>query len=116
MSKKIPAKLKTIKIKIPWVGEAELEYAPVERDAAWSLYVELVTRVAVEPLPGDSGLLRESLSSLHELFGSTREVLKRAGPDVGSSTDSVGGIAIAVLNLGLRPCLTKWHSRLADWE
>jgi hypothetical protein len=116
VSKKNPAKLKTIKIKIPWVGEAEWEEDPTERGAAWCLYVELVTRIAVQPLAADEGLLRESLTSLHELFATTRQILKEAGPDVGSSTDSVGGIAIAVLNRGLRPYLAKWHCRLADWE
>ena len=116
MPKKDPAKLKSLRLKIPWVGEADWEADPTERRAAWCLYVELVTRIAVEPLPAEDGLLREALSSLHELFASTREVLKEAGPDVGSSTDSVGGIAIAVLNRGLRPFLTKWHCRLSDWE
>ncbi|MCV3217246.1 hypothetical protein OGM63_27680 [Plectonema radiosum NIES-515] len=37
------------------------------------------------------------MNSLYSLFGTTREVLKAAGPDVGASRDSVGGIAIAVL-------------------
>jgi len=56
--------------------------------------------------------------------GTTREVLKAAGPDVGASRDSVGGIAIAyggryaiaVLNNGLRPFLAKWHPLLQAWE
>ncbi|MHC5595512.1 MAG: hypothetical protein ACYTXC_06035, partial [Nostoc sp.] len=54
--------------------------------------------------------------SLYSLFGTTREVLKAAGPDVGASRDSVGGIAIAVLNNGLRPFLAKWHPLLQAWE
>ncbi len=87
-----------------------------ERRAAWSLYVELVTRIAVEPLAGEEGLLREDLNSLYSLFGTTREILKEAGPEVGTSHRSVGGIAIAVLNRGLRPFLAKWHPRLQVWE
>ena len=43
-------------------------------------------------------------------------MLREAGPDVGISTDSVGGIAIAVLNRGLRPFLNKWHASLSQWE
>jgi hypothetical protein len=38
-----------------------------------------------------------------------------AGPDVGAARDSVGGIAIAVLNRGLRPFLDRWHPRLEAW-
>ncbi len=87
-----------------------------QKKAAWSLYVELVTRIAVQPLEVDQGLVREAMNSLYSLFSTTREVLKVAGPDVGASRDSVGGIAIAVLNNGLRPFLSKWHPLLQAWE
>ena len=60
--------------------------------------------------------MREAMNSLYSLFGSTREILRKAGPKVGASRDSVGGIAIAVLNNGLRPFLSKWHPLLQEWE
>lgn len=62
------------------------------------------------------GFLREALNSLYSLFATTRETLRTAGPKVGASHNSVGGIAIAVLNNGLRPFLTKWHPALEEWE
>jgi hypothetical protein len=114
--KRDPAKLTSVKIKVPWIGEAEWNADPTERKAAWALYVELITRVSVQPLPTDQGLLREALSSLHSLFDSTRQILRESGPDVGASISSVGGIAIAVLNRGIRPFLSKWHPVLLDWE
>jgi len=117
VARKDPAVLRKVSVSLPFgIGSAEWEADPTERRAAWSLYVELVTRVAVQPLETDQGLLREALTSLHSLFGTTREILKDAGPDVGASHDSVGGIAIAVLNNGLRPFLAKWHPRLQAWE
>jgi hypothetical protein len=58
--------------------------------------------------------MREAMNSLYSLFGSTREILRKAGPTVGASHDSVGGIAIAVLNKGLRPFLSKWHPLLQE--
>jgi hypothetical protein len=116
MPKRDRAKLTSVKIKIPWVGEAEWNADPKERNAAWSLYVELVTRIAVQALPADEGSQREALTSLHSLFDSTRQILREGGPDVGASITSVGGIAIAVLNRGIRPFLTKWHPALSDWE
>ena len=64
----------------------------------------------------DQGLLREALTSLHSLFASTREILRGSGPDVGARRESVGGIAIAVLNKGIRPFLSKWHPELQAWE
>ena len=117
MPKQDPAKLKKVSISLPFgIGAAEWEADTTERKAAWSLYVELVTRVAVQSLEVDQGLVREALNSLYSLFGTTREVLKAAGPDVGASKNSVGGIAIAVLNNGLRPFLAKWHPILQAWE
>jgi hypothetical protein len=111
------AVLKKVSISLPFgIGSAEWEPDETESRAAWSLYIELVTRIAVEPLEANEGLLREALNSLYSLFGTTREILKAAGPDVGISHNSLGGIAIAVLNRGLRPFLTKWHPRLQVWE
>ena len=109
--------LKKVSVSLPFgIGSAEWEADPAERRAAWSLYIELVTRIAVQPLEVDTGLVREALNSLYSLFGITREILKQAGPNVGASRSSVGGIAIAVLNNGLRPFLAKWHPLLQTWE
>jgi hypothetical protein len=117
VAKEDPAKLKKVKVSLPFgMGEAEWEEDPTERRAAWSLYVELVTRIAVQPLGMNDGLVREALTSLHQLFGVTREILRAAGPDVGASRDTVGGIAVTVLNRGLRPFLAKWHPLLQAWE
>ncbi|MBL8227267.1 MAG: hypothetical protein JNL98_02265 [Bryobacterales bacterium] len=60
--------------------------------------------------------MREALASLHSLFDSTRQILRAAGPDIGTSSASVGGIAITVLNRGIRPFLSRWHPALSDWE
>ncbi|MGF1514924.1 MAG: hypothetical protein ACFB5Z_14680, partial [Elainellaceae cyanobacterium] len=109
--------LTRVSINLPFgIGGAAWEADPTERRAAWELYVELVTRVAVQTLSPQAGSVREAMNSMYSLFGSTREILRQAGPDVGASHDSVGGIAIAVLNNGLRPFLSKWHSALQTWE
>ncbi len=112
-----PPILTKVSINLPFgIGGAEWEVDPTQRRAAWALYVELVTRISVEPLKSNEGLMREALNSLYSLFATTRDILKEAGPDVGASLESVGGIAIAVLNRGLRPFLTKWHPILQVWE
>ncbi|MGJ3252080.1 MAG: hypothetical protein ACFE0J_13250 [Elainellaceae cyanobacterium] len=117
MPKKDPAVLKQVTVSLPFgIGSASWEADSTERHAAWELYIELVTRVAVQSLSADAGTVREAMNSLYSLFGSTREILRKAGPDVGASHDSVGGIAIAVLNNGLRPFLSKWHPLLQEWE
>jgi hypothetical protein len=91
-----------------------------ERLAAWEMYVELITRVSVEELRPDEGLLRESLSSLYSLFGTTREILRAHGPGIAQpakgSDLSFGYLAVSILNGALRPFLSRWHPVLADFE
>jgi hypothetical protein len=91
-----------------------------ERRAAWELHIELVTRIAVVPLSAGEGLLREALSSLYSLFATTREILRRYGPDVAEPKPdgqySFGVLAVAMLNYALRPVLARWHPALEDWE
>lgn len=53
-----------------------------QQTAAWEMYVELITRISVEPLPAGQGVLRETLSSFYSLFGETRRIMKEQGPAV----------------------------------
>ncbi|WP_370135611.1 hypothetical protein [Streptacidiphilus sp. EB103A] len=75
-----------------------------ERRAAWELYVELVTRVSVVPLGTDEGLLREALSSLYSLFGTTREVLRRHGPEVRDALTDTRRVLAAYADLLASAC------------
>ena len=114
---KSPVVWNKVSLGLPFgLGNVEFVRNETQVRAAWSLYVELVTRIAVQTLSQDEGLYREALNSLYSLFATTREILKEAGPSVGASQKSVGGLAIAVLNKGLRPFLAEWHPRLQDWE
>ena len=110
-------KVQKVTVNVPFnIGQLEFETVETTRNAAWVLYVEMTTRVATQRLQDDQGILREALDSLYKIFEITREILKEAGPDVGASPKSVGGIATAVLNQGLRPFLSKWHPKLEKYE
>lgn len=98
------------------LGQLEFQPDEVQQRAAWELYVEVTTRIAVEALDSDEGLLREALSSLYNIFGATREILRQAGPSVAQGPNSFGPMAIEVLNKGLRPFLTRWHPLLLTYE
>jgi len=91
-----------------------------ERLAAWELYVELITRVAVVPLNAGEGLLREALTSLYSLFASTRDILRRRGPSIAEPKPdgqyNFGYLSVAMLNAAIRPVLARWHPLLDDWE
>ncbi len=112
----------TVKLAIPFVGEISGVWEPVdsEREAAWELYVELATRISVVELGEDEGLLREALSSLYTVFGTTREILRRYGPAVAPRVApghvTFGVLAVNVLNLSIRPLLSRWHPLLTAHE
>lgn len=116
--------VKQVGIELGW-GPAKLSgvWVPddAERDAAWELYVELVTRISVAPLTPGSGILRESLTSLYQLFGVTREILRKYGPRVARAPQQpgqyrFGHLAVWMLNGVLRPVLATWHPELERWE
>jgi len=116
-------KLQSIKVGIDLkIFKAEGIWTPTEkeREAAWELYVELVTRISVVELKDKEGILREALNSLYSIFSITREILRKYGPDVaiprGENEYSFGKLAIMILNYQLRPLLTKWHPLLQEYE
>lgn len=54
--------------------ETEIEFCNADKDAAWEMYIELLTRCATRKLKDDEGDNREALESLHDLFNITREI------------------------------------------
>lgn len=88
-------------------GFAEMEFAPkdADRDAAWELYVELLTRITTQKLEPDHGDEKTALDSIYNLFALTRTTLKNQGRMSGEFAK----IAIVVLNQVVRPFTAKWH-------
>lgn len=87
------------------IMEVEFSFSDADKDAAWELYVELLTRCATRKLREEDGENEEVLASLYTLFGTTREILKKYKSDC----KNFSKIAIAVLNQFIRPFLSKWH-------
>lgn len=87
----------------------EMEWQPREpdRDAAWEMYIELLTRVATQALPPHHGDEASALESVHSLFPTTREILRRHGRDCAEFTK----LAVLVLNQIVRPFTADWHQR-----
>ena len=85
----------------------EMEWAPQEKDreAAWELYIELLTRITTQPLPEGHGDEKTALDSVYNLFPTTRDILKRNGRECEQFTK----LAIVVLNQVVRPFTAKWH-------
>lgn len=94
-----------LKVKTPVL---EMDWAPsdVDKDAAWDLYIELLTRIATQPLPDDVGVEVTALDSVYSLFPTTREILRQRGRDA----VKFSRVAIIVLNQIVRPFTAKWHA------
>ena len=85
--------------------QADFKFETEDQDAAWELYVEMLTRIVTQPLPRDVGDDQSALESVYSLFPTTREILRRRG----RVTIQFSKIAIPVLNQVVRPFTAKWH-------
>jgi hypothetical protein len=111
------AELTEVKLTVPQVSELTFVVNNDARQVAWKLYVETVTRISTQPLAEEEGFVREALTSLYGLFATTRDTLKASRPSVPvSGQQTVEYLAVTMLNIHLRPFLSKWHPRLRDFE
>jgi hypothetical protein len=111
------ARLTEVKVTVPQLTEFTFLVNNDSRQVAWRLFVETVTRISTQPLADDEGLIREALSSLYGLFATTRDTLKAGRPSVAATgAQTVEHLAVTLLNLELRPFLSKWHPRLRAYE
>lgn len=103
-------------VKFPWVAGATFVPDETEKRAAWSLYVEHSTRGPIAVGDPEYSSARETLSSIYSLFGETRRILRESGPGIARGSNSLAPLVLGVLNHGIRPFLTKWHSELKNFE
>lgn len=96
--------LKKLKINLQFL-ETEWEPQEADREAAWELYVEMLTRIVTQRLPEGYGDEKIALESVYALFPITREILRRKGRECQQFTK----IAVIVLNQVVRPFTAKWH-------
>ena len=85
--------------------QAEFNPQDADRNAAWELYVELLTRVTTQYLMPDEGDEKTALDSIYAIFGLTRDILRRNGAGCGQFAK----VAVPVLNQIIRPFTAKWH-------
>jgi hypothetical protein len=93
-----------LKLTVPFL-EAEWRPQDPDKDAAWELYIELLTRITTQPLAEEHGDEKTALESVYTLFGVTRDILKRHG----KYGTAFAKVAIPVLNQVVRPFTAKWH-------
>lgn len=90
--------------------ELEIQFNNADKNAAWEMYVELLTRITTQRLEPESGDEDTALKSIHSIFATTREILKKHGKECVTFSK----IAIVVLNQIIRPFTAKWHRKNVD--
>lgn len=102
------------------VGSAKIRIRPNSEDIqiAYKLWVELQTRKIGLPIDLEHDVIEEVYNSWYEFFKITRELIKNIPATKmrrSESTRKLVRISIDVLNVGLRPHLTKWQARFRRW-
>lgn len=96
-----------LKLKVGFL-EMDWQPQPEEQQAAWELYIELLTRVTTQE--ASAGHEAAALASIHKLFGVTRQLLKEKG----RKSETFAKIAIVILNQKIRPFTTGWHKQMLE--
>lgn len=92
----------------------EMEWKPnhADENAAWELYIELLTRVTTQALDKHEGTEEAALESVHSIFKTTRDILKHHG----RACVAFSKVAIIILNQIIRPFTSKWHQLFKEKE
>ena len=81
-----------------------------DEDAAWEMYVYMITTVLTQRLEPEKGVEEAALTSVYKLFQNTRDILIRQG----RSAQRFSKIAIVILNQIVRPFTAKWHKKSVE--
>ena len=93
-----------LRVKMP-ILDMDWKPSDPDKDAAWDLYVELLTRITTQPLPDEDGVEQTALDSVYTLFALTRQTIKTHGRACIEFTR----IAVIILNQVVRPFTARWH-------
>ena len=74
LSEKSKWDMTSLKINLKFL-EMNWEPNTADKDAAWQLYIEMLTRIATQRLQPEHGDERTALESIHRLFGSVQSVM-----------------------------------------
>ena len=88
------------------MNQTELEaLTDRNKDAAWAMYVQMLTRITTQPLPDEHGDEQTALTSVYSLFETTRGILE----EYGRESPEFSKLAVVILNQKVRPFTAKWH-------
>lgn len=96
-------------------NQVSFKYDVKDREIAYKLWVELSTRKIGIPFDDENDLIVEIYDSWYSFFKISRELLKEIHISKVKQTETLISVAIDMLNVGLRPHLTKWQAKFRKW-
>lgn len=106
-----------VEVTVPQFSKVKFAVTKDHRVMARRIVVQMVTRVAIRPLPDDTGRADEAIASLHSLFLFVRDLVDddaTSRPTPGRPQVDV--LAMNMLTRHLGPFLSAWHRRYGDWR
>lgn len=108
-----------VEINFPFsAGKVEIHPDQDTKRIAHQAWAEIVTRKAGIKFDGEHDTISEIYDSWYALFKEIRSLVKSIPASKLKKSEDVQKLVtvlISVLNEGLRPHLTKWHSRFRRW-
>lgn len=93
----------------------KIKYDKKDQEIAYKLWVELNTRKIGLQYEEEYDVIIEVYNSWYEFFKIARELLKDIPPNRLPHSSKLITLTTDVLNVGLRPHLTKWQAKFRKW-
>ena len=101
------------------LGNTKVSFSPnrIDRQIAYAIWVELSTRKIGLEIDAEHDVISEVYDSWYSFFGVTRDLIKEVPAHKlrNRSTRAIVRTSVQVLNLGVRPHLTRWQARYRRW-
>ncbi len=102
------------------LGNQRIRLRPntLDRQIAYEIWVELSTRKIGLKIDLDHDVIAEIYDSWYQFFGVTRDLIKQIPVTKfrRRDTERIVRLSVEVLNIGLRPHLTRWQARFRHWS
>lgn len=96
-------------------SSVKLKYNRKDQEVAYKLWVELSTRKIGLPFDQENDVITEVYNSWYDFFKIARELLKDIPASRLPYSNDLIKLTERVLNVGLRPHLTKWQAKYRKW-
>ena len=96
-------------------SSVKLSYNKKDQEIAYKIWVELSTRKIGLRFDKENDVIKEVYDSWYKFFGTTRELLKDIPVNSIPYSGNLIELTEKVLNIGLRPHLTRWQAKYRKW-